>query len=139
MHVCVAPVKESGLGCGCRDIDPNDARRRFRKKEHFSTSRKQMARDTGPPTSPTTSRLENEQPGRSCKLKKHASLFALWPPPRSGTSIAAVRSLSRSQRCPLPELLYAAFEVNVHLLLRPSLFELPTSENSALTVCDSHQ
>jgi len=63
----------------CRDIDPAElAGRGLGKKGHFSTSWKQMARDTGPPTSPM-----NGEPGdRSRKLEKRAlrataALFAV--------------------------------------------------------------
>jgi len=102
-----------------------------------------MARDTGPPTS-TTPAGGKRTCDRSCS-KAH---FAETGLPRRflrdvlaslstcGTSIAAARTLlerASSPRWPLSELLYAAFGVNVHLLLlRSSLSKLPTGNMSEI-------
>lgn len=115
----------------------------LRKKEHFSTSWKQMARDTGPPTS--RAKPTNERPvARSWQTQKArlaesglpTHFFARrslplprfpflppWPLP-SGTSMARFRA--SGPRCPLPELLRAAFYGSMFICYsRPSLSRSP--------------
>lgn len=159
------------MGALSRDIDPGELAKGYRKKEHFSTSRKQMARDTGPPTSPFLSRgregrgeeraTDRVQSSKSTPRRNPGggpspsrflpdALFrppppSLSRPPYSSTKWQFDCCTTRSRasggpRCPLPELLYAAFGVNVHLLLlRPSLSELSTDGTSEIWlsgVCD---
>lgn len=56
-------------GCAVETLTRAASEGWLRKKEHFSTSRKQMARDTGPPTSGETGGPVGRSPGRG-KLSK---------------------------------------------------------------------
>lgn len=136
------PVKEIGCGWCCRDIDPGELAKVPKERTFFN-----VVETNGPRYRSThvcdLAGVGKERATGRAKLKKHASQKPGYPvafcktfrPPPRRVALRLLRLVPRTSgpRCPLPELLYAAFEVNVHLLLlRLSLSELPMGNMSEI-------
>lgn len=126
------PVKE--IGCGCRDIDPGGLAKVLKEKAFFNVAKTNGPRYRSTHVCDLAGEWEGTSIGRASsksmprRNRATSSLFAR----RSGLPLDVALRLPRfvperaGPRCPLPELLYVAFGVNVHLLvLRLSLSELP--------------